>query len=86
MAVEKNLAILMNVAVVSVMTDITVAVWFMMKAYDVTRASPVTLLRKWYSIFIIINFETLATLLSKIILLSYTYIFTCKKVLNFQLS
>ena len=86
MAVEKNLAILMNVAVVSVITDITVAVWFMMKAYDVTRASPVTLLRKWYSIFIIINFETLATLLSKIILLSYTYIFTCKKVLNFQLS
>ena len=83
MAVEKNLAILMNVAVVSVITDITVAVWFMMKAYDVTRASPVTLLRKWYSIFIIINFETLATLLSKIILLSYTYIFTCKKVLNF---
>ena len=86
MAVEKKLAILMNVAVVSVITDITVAVWFMMKAYDVTRASPVTLLRKWYSIFIIINFETLATLLSKIILLSYTYIFTCKKVLNFQLS
>ena len=86
MAVEKNLAILMNVAVVSVITDITVAIWFMMKAYDVTRASPVTLLRKWYSIFIIINFETLATLLSKIILLSYTYIFTCKKVLNFQLS
>lgn len=80
------MAILMNVAVVSVITDITVAVWFMMKAYDVTRASPVTLLRKWYSIFIIINFETLATLLSKIILLSYTYIFTCKKVLNFQLS
>ena len=76
----------MNVAVVSVITDITVAVWFMMKAYDVTRASPVTLLRKWYSIFIIINFETLATLLSKIILLSCTYIFTCKKVLNFQLS
>ena len=76
----------MNVAVVSVITDITVAVWFMMKAYDVTRASPVTLLRKWYSIFIIINFETLATLLSKIILLSYTYIFTRKKVLNFQLS
>lgn len=76
----------MNVAVVSVITDITLAVWFMMKAYDVTRASPVTLLRKWYSIFIIINFETLATLLSKIILLSYTYIFTCKKVLNFQLS
>ena len=76
----------MNVAVVSVITDITVAVGFMMKAYDVTRASPVTLLRKWYSIFIIINFETLATLLSKIILLSYTYIFTCKKVLNFQLS
>ena len=86
MAVEKNLAILMNVAVVSVITDITVAVWFMMKAYDVTRASPVTLLRKWYSIFIIINFETLATLLSKIILLSYTYIFTCKKVLNLPLS
>ena len=86
MAVEKNLAILMNVAVVSVITDITVAVWFMGKAYDVTRASPVTLLRKWYSIFIIINFETLATLLSKIILLLYTYIFTCKKVLNFQLS
>ena len=76
----------MNVAVVSVITDITVAVWFMMKAYDVTRASPVTLLRQWYSIFIIINFETLATLLSKIILLSYTYIFTCKKVLNFPLS
>ena len=38
MAVEKNLAILMNVAVVSVITDITVAVWFMMKAYDVTGA------------------------------------------------
>ena len=86
MAVEKNLTILMNVTVVSVITDIIVAVWFIMKAYDVTRASPVTLLRKWYSIFIIINFETLATLLSKIILLSYTYIFTCKKVLNFQLS
>ena len=42
MAVETNLAILMNVAVVSVITDITVAVWFVMKAYDVTRASPVT--------------------------------------------